>query len=138
MQRLAVTLGLLVAASGCMGVASEFPEELAIYDFTATVAPAAGNQAGGAVQVSLEVTSRSNIAVLVDVVLKVSKQNGDPVAERHFTKVLFHPEEIWVLVERFLPGASDRGALNCEVIVYAHESGEELWRSPAPTSLVVQ
>lgn len=139
MRTLAVTLGFLALASGCVvGEASALPEELAVYDFTATVAPAAGNKAGGAVQVSLEVMSRSNLSVETDVVLKVNKPDGTPVAERHFAGVLFHPEEIWVLVERFLPGASDRGELHCEVIVYAHDTGEELWRSPAPTPLLVQ
>jgi hypothetical protein len=133
-----VALGFLVLSSGCLGEASALPEELAVYDFTATVAPAAGSQAGGAVQVSLEVRSRSTMAVVVDVVLKVSKPNGAPVAERHFLGVLFHPEESWVLVERFLPGASDRGELQCEVLVYRHASSEELWRSPAPTPLWVE
>lgn len=140
MRTWAVTLGLLVslAGSGCLGEASALPEELAVYDFTAKVEPAAGNATSNSFQVSLEVVSRSNIDVETDVVLKVTRADGSLVTERHFKQVLFHPEEVWVLAGSFVPGNSDRGPLNFEVIVSRHGTGEELWRSPAPAELLVQ
>lgn len=138
MHRLAVTLGFLFAVSGCMGEASDLPEELAVYDFTATVTP--GPQATSASQfhVNLELTSLSNISVETDVVLFIHHLDGTPVVERRFDGVLFHPEEVWVLADSFLPGYSDRGTLEVDVVVYRHGTDEVLWRSAQPGELVVQ
>lgn len=135
MHRLAVTLGFLVAASGCMGQASDLPEELAVYDFTASVAQGTG---ASQVHVNLELTSLSNIIVETDVVLRIHHPDGAPVAERRFDGVLFHPEEVWVLADSFLPGYSDRGTLEVDVVVYRHGTDEVLWRSAQPGQLVVQ
>lgn len=137
MHRLAVTLGFLFAASGCMGQASDLPEELAVYDFTAIVAP--GPQTGATqFHVNLELTSLSNIIVETDVVLLIHHPDGTPVTERRFDGVLFHPEEVWVLADSFLPGYSDRGTLEVDVVVYRHGTDEVLWRSAQPGQLVVQ
>ena len=138
MRRFAVTLGFLFAASGCLGVASDLPEELAVYDFTASVSQ--GPQAPSSTQfhVNLEVTSLSNTIVETDVVLVVRRLDGSLVTERHFEGVVFHPEELWVLAESFLPGTSDRGTLEFDVVVYRHGTDEVLWRSPRPNQLVVQ
>jgi hypothetical protein len=127
-----------VLATGCLGEASDLPEELAVYDFKATVGPSATEAPGGSYNVSLEVTSLGNTTVETDIVLKVTRTDGTPVTERHFSRVVFHPDENWVLGESFLPGSSDRGTLNFEVIVYRHDTGEELWRSPTKKELLVQ
>ena len=138
MLRSAVTLGCLLLASGCVGEASDLPEELAVYDFTATVGPSTTETPGGSYNVSLEVTSLGNTTVETDIVLKVTRADGTPVTERHFKQVVFHPDENWVLGESFLPGSNDRGPLTFEVIVYRHDTGEELWRSPTKNELIVQ
>lgn len=120
-----------------MGEASDLPEELAVYDFAATVSE--GPQASSSqFHVNLEVTSLSNTTVETDVVLVVSRLDGSLVTERHFVGVVFHPEELWVLAESFLPGTSDRGTLEFDVVVYRHGTDEVLWRSPKPNQLVVQ
>jgi hypothetical protein len=136
-HRLAVTLGFLFAVSGCLGEASDLPGELAVYDFAATVSE--GPQASSSqFHVNIEVMSLSNTTVETDVVLVVRRLDGSLVTERRFVGVVFHPEELWVLAESFLPGTSDRGTLEFDVVVYRHGTDEVLWRSPKPSQLVVQ
>jgi len=135
--RWAVTLGCLLLTTGCVGQASDLPEELAVYDFVATVAPSGTDTPGGSFDISLEMTSVGNTVVETDIVLKVTRADGSPVVERRFDRVLFHPEENWALGSSFVPGSDDRGRLSFEVIVYRHGTDEVLWRSPTKSELVV-
>lgn len=110
MMKASVTLGfLLLALTGCRGVAGDLPADVITYRFDAKVAvnPTAP-QANRRVNFNLEITSSSNKSVKTDVVLKVVSKENETMAEVVWTDVLFHENEVWNLTQGFLAD-SDAG-----------------------------
>ena len=105
-----VTLGfLLLALTGCRGVASDLPSDVVTYKFDAKVSvnPTAP-QANRRVSFNLEVTSASSQSVKTDVVLKVVSEQKETMYESVWSDVLFHENEVWNLTQGFL-AESDAG-----------------------------
>lgn len=118
--------------AACAGEYSATPEELARYDFVAAVkvnpsAPVAGR----VVSLNLELLSRSNTLVVVDVVLRAVRADGSVLHEQVWREVTFHPEEAWNLSQGFLSRTDEGGAF--EIVVEARESasGRVLWTGEA-------
>jgi len=130
----ALLLTIVVLLSACAGDYSATPDELARYDFFAEVkvnptAPVAGRM----VNLNLELSSRSNQLVVVDVVLRAVRADGSVMHEQVWGGVTFHPQEVWNLTQGFLARTDERGAF--DVVIEARESasGKVLWSGPGPT-----
>jgi hypothetical protein len=133
MRTLLVMLGALLSV-GCMGEVSSTPEELAKYDFIAEVkvnptTPVAGRT----VSLNLELLSRSNTLVVVDVVLRAIRQDGTVLHEQVWREVKFHPEEVWNLTQGFVSRNDEKGAF--AITIEARESGTDklLWTGDGPS-----
>ncbi|MBE2250680.1 MAG: hypothetical protein IAE78_14175 [Myxococcus sp.] len=134
MRAMLLSLSVLLSTA-CAGEYSSTAEELARYDFIAEVkvnptAPVAGRM----VNVNLELLSRSNQLVVVDVVLRAVRADGSVLHEQVWREVTFHPEEVWNLTQGFLARTDERGAF--EIVVEAREStsGRTLWSGPGVAS----
>lgn len=133
MRTLLVMLGALLSV-GCMGEASSTPEELAKYDFIAEVkvnptTPVAGRT----VNLNLELLSRSNTLVVVDVILRAVREDGTMLHEQVWREVKFHPEEVWNLTQGFVSRNDEKGAFG--ITIEARESGTDklLWTGAGPS-----
>lgn len=110
MMKGTVTAGfLLLALTGCRGVASELPADLVSYKFEARVAVNPTTpQANRRVSFNLEVISSSTHKVKTDIILKVVSEQNETMYESIWNDVLFHENEIWNLTQGFIPD-SDAG-----------------------------
>lgn len=130
---LLLTIVVLLSAA-CAGEYSATPEELARYEFFAEVqvnptAPVAGRM----VNLNLELSSRSNQLVVVDVILRAVRADGSVMHEQVWRQVTFHPEEVWNLTQGFLSRTDERGAFDVVIETRESVSGKVLWTGPGPT-----
>lgn len=129
MSKVGLVAVTVVALSGCLGTASELPEDGAHYDFDTTISVlTAQPQAGRQLSFNLEISSHSDTLVTVDILLRVLNPDDKIIHTETWSAVVFHPEEIWNLTQGFITASDDRGPLRIEVLVLDHETGEELWR----------
>lgn len=133
MRSTLVTLAALTSL-GCMGEVSGTPEELAKYEFVAEVkvnptTPVPGRM----VNLNLELLSRSNTLVVVDVVLRAVRTDGTVLHEQVWREVTFHPEEVWNLTQGFVSRNDEKGAF--AILVEARESATDklLWTGDGPS-----
>lgn len=100
---------LLLALTGCGGVAGALPTDDITYKFDATIlVNPTVPQANQRVLLNLEVTSSSNRPVKTDIYLKVVSAEGETLYESVWNDVYFHEGEVWNLTQGFLPD-SDAG-----------------------------
>ena len=130
---LLLTIVVLLSAA-CAGEYSATPEELARYEFFAEVqvnptAPVAGRM----VNLNLELSSRSNQLVVVDVIVRAVRADGSVMHEQVWRQVTFHPEEVWNLTQGFLSRTDERGAFDVVIETRESASGKVLWTGPGPT-----
>lgn len=132
-MRLLILMASVVMATGCMGAYTATPDELAVYEFVADVkvnptAPVAGRN----MSLSVELVSRSNTLVVVDVVLRTIRPDGTQMHEQVWREVKFHPEEVWNLTQGFVTRNDEKGTMS--IVVEARESGSDklLWTTPGP------
>jgi hypothetical protein len=125
---------LVLLLGGCLGEAAATPEELARYEFVADVkvnpsTPIAGRQ----VSFNLELTSRSNQAVVVDVILRAVRANKTTIHEQIWRDVSFRPEEVWNLTQGFVSNTNEKG--EASVVIETREAGTEktLWMGSGPS-----
>lgn len=133
-MRLFILMASVVTATGCMGAYSATQEELAVYQFVADVkvnptAPVAGRN----MSLSVELVSRSNTLVVVDVVLRAIRPDGTQMHEQVWRDVKFRPEEVWNLTQGFVPRNDEKGTFS--IVVEARESGTDklLWTAAGPS-----
>lgn len=123
-----------LATSACLGAYSATPEELARYDFVADVRvnPTAP-QPGRNVSLSVELVSRSNAMVVVDVILKAVRPDGSVMHTQVWPNMTFHPEEVWNLTQGFIPRNDEKGSF--VIVVETRESGTDklLWQGDGPS-----
>jgi hypothetical protein len=124
----------VVLVSACVGETSSTPEELARYDWVAQVkvnptAPIAGRS----LSFNLELTSRSNTTVVVDIALRARRTDGSLMHEQVWSGVKFHPEEVWNLTQGFLTSTSERGEAAVTVELLDAETQRSLWTGDGPT-----
>jgi hypothetical protein len=124
----------VVMMTGCVGEYSSTPEELARYEWVAQVqvnptAPVAGRS----LSFNLELTSRSNTTVVVDIVLRAHRADGTLLHEQVWSGITFHPEEVWNLTQGFLTSTSERGQAVVTVELLDAETQRSLWTGEGPT-----
>lgn len=122
------------ATSACLGAYSATPEELARYEFVAAVRvnPTAP-QPGRNVSLSVELVSRSNALVTVDVVLKAVRPDGSIMHTQVWREVKFHPEEVWNLTQGFVPRNDEKGTFAIELETLESGTDKLLWQGDGPS-----
>ena len=133
MRVLLLSIVVLLSAA-CAGEYSATPEELARYEFFAEVkvnptAPVAGRM----VNVNLELSSRSNQLVVVDVILRAVRADGSVMNEQVWPRVTFHPEEVWNLTQGFISRNDEKGAFTVVVETRAAGTDKVLWFGGGPS-----
>jgi hypothetical protein len=125
---------LLLVGSGCVGEYSSTPEELARYEWVAEVKvnptlPVAGRP----LSFNLELTSRSNTLVVVDIALRAHRADGTLLHEQVWRGVKFHPEEVWNLTQGFITSTNEKGEAVVSLEVLETETQRSLWSGPGPS-----
>jgi len=122
---------LVMTTSGCLGTASDLPDEQVRYDFGTTVSVLTTSPSPGRrLNFNLEITSHSDVMVTVDILIRVYNPDGKIIHTDPWNEVVFHPEEIWNLTQGFVTATDDVGPLRLEILVLDHTTGEELWSQP--------
>lgn len=119
---------------GCLGEVSSTPEELARYEFIAEVSvnptvPVPGRS----VNLNLELLSRSNTLVVVDVVVRAIRQDGTVLHEQVWREVTFHPEEVWNLTQGFIARTDEKGSFAITIETREAATGKVLWTGEGPS-----
>jgi hypothetical protein len=124
----------LVTVTACVGETSSTPEELARYDWVAQVkANPTAPIAGRSLSFNLELTSRSNTTVVVDIALRARRTDGSLMHEQVWSGVKFRPEEVWNLTQGFITSTSERGETAVTVELLDAETQRSLWTGEGPT-----
>ena len=131
-----VTLGfLLLALTGCQGLAGDIPADVITYKFGARVAVnPTSPQINQRVSLNLEVTSASSVSVKTDIILTVISKENETMYTSNWESVLFHENEVWNLTQGFLADSdANRKPWAVKILVKNHETGEILFNESIAT-----